>query len=144
MENNKLKIYFMGSYVAGRVNIPRRDPLGDQLDGNLQDGVQYYGTKIDKSSRIYKILPKIRKDLKEADVLFLHPGRMDTSYFEIREALNLGREIWMLTERDRFESRGNYPYTLPNFKYISMDALKPLLAHQKLEELVRGLAERVE
>ena len=134
-----MKVYFMGSYVNGAVNTPKNDILFEELASSLHPGIEYQGAKIDKESRVFNLLPKLRKELREADVLFLHPSRMDTSYFEIREALNLGREIWFLTEPRQFEARKNYPYSLPNFKFIGMDTLKPLLASQTLEGFLEGL-----
>lgn len=135
-----MKVYFMGSYVNGAINTPKNDHLFAELQGNFHDKVTYIGAQIDKESRMYRLMGKLRQDLKEADVLFLHPSRMNTSYFEIREALTLGKDIWMLCHPSEFAERGNYPYSLPNFKFIRLDNFKPLLALPTLEGLLDGLA----
>jgi len=134
-----MKLYFTGSYANGAINMPKRDVLFEELSGHLPPTSSYVGTQMDKASRLYGVMNKMRADLLEADVVLLHPSRMNTSYFEIREALTLNKEIWILSEPAQFEGRNNYPYSLPNFKFISMELLKPLLELSDLEAFLVGL-----
>ncbi|MCL1950803.1 MAG: hypothetical protein FWF59_13865 [Turicibacter sp.] len=136
-----MKIYFLGSYVNGAVNTPARDALHEEIEGKLHPEVEYIGAQIDKASRMYSLMAKLKADLKEADVLFLHPSRLGTSYFEIGEALNQGKEIWVLAERENFGERGVYPYSRPNFKYIAMGDFAKLLSISSKVNFLAALSE---
>lgn len=136
-----MNIYFLGSYANGAINMPKQDALYEALAGYLPSGSTYKGVQMDKETRLYGARGKIRQDLRGADILLLAPSRMNTSYFEIQEALTLKKEIWILCEPSQFLERGNYPYSLPNFKYISLEKLKPLLEHSDFEKFLGGLAE---